>query len=255
MVQRNEPELRPLAYADLPRAVDMFMKANEDNPSRHYIDDTPDACAKASKFANWIGLFIGSARAAIKHEAWTIGGGDSVVCYSSPSDTLSRRRKRLYTILDWLVDASDKSLSRIFRSSRQRARRAEFSAKITAAASGGIGNRVDQLISIDYLATAADKQGRGYASRLVNQVTAMADAQSRGTWLFTGQYNVGFYERLGFVNVREFALGDDPTWTKGPVVLCVMLREPQSLDSNLLDRGLRDHNLYDNPTTADVLSL
>ncbi|CCM00286.1 uncharacterized protein FIBRA_02316 [Fibroporia radiculosa] len=240
MVQRNEPELRPLAYADLPRAVHLLTKANEDDPSRHYIDDTPDACAKASEYANWIGLFIRSAREVTKHEAWTIGGGDSVVYYSPPSDTLSRRRKRLYAILDWLVNASGKSLTRIFRTSQQRARRTELGTKMIAAISGGIGNRVDQLFSIDLLATAVDKQGRGYASRLVNQVTAMADAQFRGTWLITNQYTVGFYERLGFVTVKEFALGDDPTWTKGPVILCVMLREPQSLDSNFLDRGLRD---------------
>ena len=52
-------------------------------------------------------------------------------------------------------------------------RRAEFRDKLAPAIAKALGNRVPELISLDGLSTAPEKQGLGYAGSLVNQLAAM----------------------------------------------------------------------------------
>ena len=55
------------------------------------------------------------------------------------------------------------------------------------------------------------------------RLLAQADTQSRGIWLLTNLYTTGFYAHFGFIVVGSFSLGDDnPTWEKGPVILCLV---------------------------------
>lgn len=52
-------------------------------------------------------------------------------------------------------------------------RRAEFRDKLAPAIAKALGNRIPELISLDGLSTAPEKQGLGYAGSLVNQLAAM----------------------------------------------------------------------------------
>lgn len=58
---------------------------------------------------------------------------------------------------------------------------------------------------------------------MLTRLPFQADAQSRGIWLLTNLYTTGFYARFGFKVVESISLGDDnPTWEKGPVILCIV---------------------------------
>ncbi|OCH92167.1 hypothetical protein OBBRIDRAFT_727398, partial [Obba rivulosa] len=97
----------------------------------------------------------------------------------------------------------------------------EFIAKHEATVSETLGKQRDEMIYLGLLATAPEKQGRGYASTLVRVVTAIADTQGRSTWLTSSNIdNTGFYESLGFEAISEFPVGEnDPTWDKLPVIV------------------------------------
>ena len=124
------------------------------------------------------------------------------------------------------------------------------------------------------MSTAPEKQGLGYAGSLVNQLAAMvrlhdiadilcsfassvqADAQLRGIWLLTNLYTTGFYERFGFKVIESISLGDDnPTWKKGPVVLCIVGVHPRSTLQFLMRRDRcceSQSRIYEKPSYHDV---
>ena len=52
-------------------------------------------------------------------------------------------------------------------------RRAELREKLAPAVARALGDRVPELISLDGLSTAPEKQGLGYAGSLVNRLAAM----------------------------------------------------------------------------------
>ena len=103
-----------------------------------------------------------------------------------------------------------------------------------------LGSRVDDMVCLHTLYTKPAKQGRGYASALVREVTkivrspytdlcllisvSQADEQQRATFLFSSNIaNTGFYNSVGFVEKGRFVLGeDDPTWKEDPVIVLVV---------------------------------
>lgn len=109
------------------------------------------------------------------------------------------------------------------------------------------GGSPEGLFEITTLATAPEKQGRGYGSALVAAVhdkvnqplllymparnlsaradvhwATQADARGAATFLLTSDAK-GFYEVVGYTMVAETVVGlDNPKWTGGPVALRVV---------------------------------
>ncbi|RPD62150.1 hypothetical protein L227DRAFT_609997 [Lentinus tigrinus ALCF2SS1-6] len=104
-------------------------------------------------------------------------------------------------------------------------RKTEFIEKVKAMIQDAFGEHVEDMLEVQGLATAPEKQGREYATALMKIVTDMADAQGRETFVITADA-YGFYETLGFKVVRQELLGvDNPKWQGAPVTLYIMLRK------------------------------
>ncbi|KZT06784.1 uncharacterized protein LAESUDRAFT_137217 [Laetiporus sulphureus 93-53] len=223
------PKCKPLEYREIPYAVHASMLATKDDPLAHYLEDTPDAgLNRARKYRSKVGLYLTTGDGVRRHEVMTVGGGDSNIIYSHARDLVPRRRRLVNDAVQQVIQRFLRLL-RITYTKQQLARHQEFREKFEPAVEEAIGKRANELFEINGLSTHPEKQGRGYASALVEHVTMLADKYSRGTWLLTNEYTTGFYARLGFATVKSIVLGEhDPTWTEGPVVVCIMLREPEA---------------------------
>ncbi|KAF4575096.1 hypothetical protein EYR36_006452 [Pleurotus pulmonarius] len=128
--------------------------------------------------------------------------------------------------LDWTVAAMTKALN-LMRPAEWKKRRKEVLGKIAGATERLHGDRVKNMYHIDSLATSPQSRCRGYASALLDAVTAKADAASRGTYLQSSNVaNTAFYESRGFRIVGEVQCGNDnPAWKQPPVVVKLMVRE------------------------------
>ncbi|KAI0932445.1 hypothetical protein AcW1_000429 [Taiwanofungus camphoratus] len=223
---------RPLRYCEVSKAVRTLVNTLRDDPASRYLFDTPDADkSEPTPPRRWRAVnYILALDAIRRNEAWTMGGGEAIVEFRSASNSHSY----LWKTIDWVFRAVR---ARIFRylwtsnSNEQTKRAREWQNKTTAAIESTFAHRLDDMLSLDMLATSIAKQGRGYGSALVEVVTTQADAQRRATWLRSSNIaNTAFYERFGFRIVKEIPLGDNnPTWGKAPVVTYLMVREPKSL--------------------------
>ncbi|PCH33470.1 hypothetical protein WOLCODRAFT_160089 [Wolfiporia cocos MD-104 SS10] len=226
-VWHETPECKDLQYSQIPHLVPGLVRANKDDPLKHYLTDTPDAnqnptSARQEKTA----LYLFALDSVRRHEGWTVGDGDALLVFSPASNTVPRRRKLVNQLFSSVI-RSILQMYAMLNTKQQKKRSEEMSTKLQSAQKEALKGREGDLISLNLLATAPQKQGRGYASVLVDRLTAIADAQRRGIWLLTNLYTTGFYERFGFVTIKDIVLGDDdPTWTKAPVIVCIMLREP-----------------------------
>ncbi|EKM54617.1 uncharacterized protein PHACADRAFT_185527 [Phanerochaete carnosa HHB-10118-sp] len=194
---------RPMTYTDVPTAVRTYEAAFKGDPSHHWLRDTS---------ANGIHLtsidYHGSALPMLgrrteisalwgycvtKGLAWTIDNGAAIICYGPAKSTLSRTDKAAVSVL------------------------------VGALGMNTLGDREEEAIYLQILATTPEKQGRGYASALIRTVTGIADAQRRATFLLSSNLiNTGFYNSFGFVEGAKIVLGnDDPTWREPPVVVLV----------------------------------
>ncbi|KZT74806.1 hypothetical protein DAEQUDRAFT_719987 [Daedalea quercina L-15889] len=226
--------VRCLRLSNIPNAITTCNKAFEHDPRRRYLEDTPDARDETlHDMRTWYRPLIGFQlfAAAVVDRAWCINRGDSIATYGNPTVPLTARQilmARLMTIvakvLMWLLSIS--------LPAEQNNRLQESEKKMSAAIQNTLGDRTKEMLSLNLLATAPESQGHGYATALVRAVTSEADSHGRCTWLISSNYvNTVFYEGLGFVPVREIILGDEnPTWNKAPVVMLLMVREPQIPD-------------------------
>lgn len=74
-----------------------------------------------------------------------------------------------------------------------------------------------------YLGTKIESREKGYARKVVEYVTSMADREGRACYLeSSNEINPVIYRKLGFVGVRRVGLCRG----KGRVELEVMIREP-----------------------------
>ncbi|KAI0916978.1 hypothetical protein AcW1_007708 [Taiwanofungus camphoratus] len=245
-------EVKFMKYGDIPRAVDTGADAIRDDPLIQYTTDTPVryfftfAVAMNRNFAmlqdahkslwRWqrtrLSICQSFTEAVSEHRAFTINHGDAIVSFtpaidkSRPHRGTGRIRGILKKLEKWLQDTVNKACD----SKEQRRRRKESSDKLDVAINAAIGDQKEDMIYLASLATAPAKQGRGYGTMLVHAVTAIADEQSRTTWLCSSNIkNTGFYEYCGFSVIGEISLGDNnPTWTKPPVVVRIMVRKPQT---------------------------
>lgn len=159
----------------------------------------------------------------------TIGQGSAIAMAIVPSKVTPSPKVRF---LKWLLGVVYKKNRSLFSSKEALKRRTDYDAKLEAIIGDKIGDKskLEGMMYVPLVMTAPESQGRGYASTLLARVTALADSMKLSAWLVSSNIaNEPFYNKHGFKTVGTFTVGDDnPTWTKGPIVVQVMLREPKS---------------------------
>ncbi|GJE84058.1 hypothetical protein PsYK624_001330 [Phanerochaete sordida] len=222
---KEQASPRPLGYSDVPTAVATYEAAFKEDPFHHWLRDTPDYNGsmlpvygrRAESYMLWH-YFV------TRGLAWTVDDGAAIVCYGPAKSTLSLADKALISVFGGALGLK----TRLTLTAQQRQRGEELRAKHKAAFKEALGDREEEVIGLQVLATHPEKQGHGYGSALVRTITGIADAQGRATALTSSNpANTGFYNSLGFVEAAQIVLGDeDPTWQEPPLILLVMIREP-----------------------------
>ncbi|KAL2264325.1 hypothetical protein VTK26DRAFT_7291 [Humicola hyalothermophila] len=88
-----------------------------------------------------------------------------------------------------------------------------------------LGDRDKDAWYLNYLGTKPSSQGRGYASKLLRDMMARADAENRPIYLeSSSQANNAYYEKFGFEVKRDIFLERGPV----PIRLSIMVREPRA---------------------------
>jgi len=87
-----------------------------------------------------------------------------------------------------------------------------------------LGDRDDKSYYLVYIGTKPSGRRRGYAKKLLDEMTAKADSENRPIYLESSSLaNNAYYEKFGFDLKRDVFLTRGPT----PVRLSIMVREPQ----------------------------
>ncbi|KAJ2914548.1 hypothetical protein MD484_g5882, partial [Candolleomyces efflorescens] len=157
--------------------------------------------------------------------AITMKGGSSVVIIHPPSlPTRTQRDVFLDTFGDSLLE-----FGRNIGSREARKRDLDSRNKIQKVISETLGERVAEMIHVPLVFTDPSSQGRGYASALLDTVGRMADMLGEACWLGSSNIaNEPFYNSNGFYAIGEAIIGgDDPNWHEAPVIVQIMVREPQ----------------------------
>jgi len=220
----DRAQVKPMKYSQIPRAIRSIELATAPDPVSEYIDMTPDASkSRIPTHLRRIKLGLRLAVEICCRRMFTVDQGDAVVQLNPPGPD---------DILHKTLTAALSKFPRI-RSPEQLKREQEFVGKSYSALRATLGDRFEDIFSVESLATTPEKQGKGYGTMLVAKITDTADAQGSATWLGSSNVaNTGFYEQCGFTTIAEFTLGEvNPTWTKPPVVVRIMLREFRGLDS------------------------
>ncbi|KAI1503869.1 hypothetical protein F5X99DRAFT_78305 [Biscogniauxia marginata] len=97
-----------------------------------------------------------------------------------------------------------------------------------------MGDRDDDCYYLVYLGTKPAGQRRGYARKLIEHMTAKADAEGRAMYLeSSSDKNTGYYKKFGFEVKKDIYLGlgleSTPSSSSSPVRLTIMVREPQKV--------------------------
>ncbi|GJE95596.1 GNAT family N-acetyltransferase [Phanerochaete sordida] len=213
---------RPMQYRDISTVYDTTRRASVDDPLNRFLKYYPDSTRRfdvhgAAQGALMYLSFAGEVRERV---SWTIGRGESYLRIGDPSHKTG--------ILTKLIERVVGLLMGLLLTSEQKTRRAEWARKLEEATKAALGDDATRMVELTSVATAPERQGRGYASALVRLVTALADARGVGSWLVSSNVaNRGFYAAFGYKVARTLYLGDeDPTWTLPPVPIDIMVREP-----------------------------
>ncbi|THH30901.1 hypothetical protein EUX98_g3295 [Antrodiella citrinella] len=159
-----------------------------------------------------------------RQTAWTCDAGDAYLFYSDPAKHKTRRQKLVLKFAVFMFG--------LIRTAEQKRRSEEVSKKMDAAVREALGDRKKDMFYLDHLGTTPAKQGRGYGTALCKVLADEADARGAASYLGSSnvETNTPFYNSVGFYTVKEFVVGDDPTWKKPPVVIAVMVREVPTTD-------------------------
>ncbi|KZT74805.1 hypothetical protein DAEQUDRAFT_753533 [Daedalea quercina L-15889] len=223
----STPKVELLRYVEVPRTTGRMLYARKKNVLHHYVFDTPDADnGRTIGYRDRIQMYLSWTDGVRRHEVLTVNQGDSVLLYSPAPESVPERQKSVNEFVRNLIGRILSIFGRFYTQEQQK-RMGELRNTSRAEVVATLGERQQKLISIDNLVTAAEKQGLGYASSLVNYVLDLASAQNRGVWLQTAEHNVGFYDRFGFQVVGQYKIGElNPTWTEGLITEYILLWEP-----------------------------
>ncbi|RDX44703.1 hypothetical protein OH76DRAFT_1559523 [Lentinus brumalis] len=211
----DEIEVKPLRYSNIPQATSSTYNATLVESMVRYFDDVDSTPLPASRRKLLIAL--GYADVVRRGRVLTINRGDSNLSYCVSGE------KRAGPLVLWVH-----TLFNGFKSAELRKRETEIGTKLRAMFKSALGDRVNEMMELAGLATAPEKQGRGYATALVKALNDMADARGCAVFVITDDAK-WFYEELGYVVVAEDWAGvDNPKWKGDPVPVRLMVREPRS---------------------------
>ncbi|KAK8052106.1 hypothetical protein PG993_003491 [Apiospora rasikravindrae] len=98
-----------------------------------------------------------------------------------------------------------------------------------------MGDRDDDCYYLVYLGTKPSGRGRGYATKLIEDMAVKADAENRAMYLESSSLkNNAYYAKFGFEVKKDIYMGMDDSWSPSdestpppPVRMSIMVREPQ----------------------------
>ncbi|KAH9849900.1 hypothetical protein C2E23DRAFT_861646 [Lenzites betulinus] len=213
-------EIKPLRYIDVPKATRSTVDAfREDSYIKYFADaDT----APFAELRDYLGAFSSLADAIHLVNVYSINGGDAILVIVD--DVEAKRFGPLGSVIKPLLKACwTEELAK---------RHGEFFGKMIELLEAAFGDSYKDMIEIRSVATAPEKQGRGYAGALMRIAAEMGDAQGRGIYaVTTDAYK--FYEAVGYTVVQEGTMGaDNPSWSGPPIVVRVMYRAPEVAAGN-----------------------
>lgn len=218
------PVPRPIRLLDIPNIVHSKELSSAKDPLRHWSRDTPDFHGNPLHDLSWRAeSYTTWAQFAAKGWGFTVDHGDAAVGYLPA--------KKTWSILDRMINSAIGGIFgvvyRFTLTSQQKTRGRELTRKLNRALEEALRGREDDMVCLRILYTTPARQGRGYASALVREVTKIADEQRRSTQLLSSNIaNTEFYNSVGFVEKGRFTVGeDDPTWKEDPVTVSLMVRE------------------------------
>jgi ribosomal protein S18 acetylase RimI-like enzyme len=87
-----------------------------------------------------------------------------------------------------------------------------------------MGDRDNDSYYLVYIGTKPNARGKGYASKLIRDMMAKADAENRPMYLESSSAaNNVFYEKFGFEVIKTISFNRG----REPITLDIMVREPQ----------------------------
>ncbi|KAI0650644.1 hypothetical protein C8Q79DRAFT_998441 [Trametes meyenii] len=202
------PSTEKLRYAELPKAVRTGYDANLDDTFTVYFNDADTAPGQETRTK--LGLGVGFLDGVYRGKAWTVNHGEAILLLNLPGVAQG-------PVLPILAP-----LFKSFDSDELRKRKQEFAAKLIKMLKEAFDSKVEDMIEVQALATAPEKQGRGYGTTLMEFVNAKADRVNRAVWLLTSDAH-GFYERVGYSVLAHEVIGDsNPKWHGEPVHLRIV---------------------------------
>ncbi|KAI0677443.1 hypothetical protein C8Q78DRAFT_1074140 [Trametes maxima] len=208
-------KVEPLRYIDIPKATRSSYDAFLDDSYTRYFADADTVPLREQREKLRISAVF--ADHVYVNKVYCVNHGDAIVSVGLSGG----KRGLLGSILTPVLDRLEpKELSE---------RKAEFREKVEELLLSAFGDDIRNMLEIRGLATAPEKQGRGYGTALMRLVDEMSDAQDRAVYAVTTDAHK-FYESIGYTMLREGFIGDDnPKWNGPPVGIRVMYRAPKGL--------------------------
>jgi len=223
-------EVVPLRQAHIWKAAGTWTEAFRNDPQLRYQRDDENqtrwtlAIDKIA-IASIMSLLVKS------NVALTIQSGAAFII-AAPALGGANPNRPIDRAIRAIINALVAVLTRKFGSAEQRKRNKEVEEKSKEVVNRVLGNRTKDMLNVILLATEPASQGYGYGGSLLDAVTSLADITGQASWLTsTNVRNTQFYNSHGFETVGEVVLGDqNPTWRRAPVLVKIMVREPQRVD-------------------------
>ncbi|KAI0352852.1 hypothetical protein OH77DRAFT_740427 [Trametes cingulata] len=209
-------EVVPLKYGGVPTGADTVFRAflNDSIMVYYRLAETAPLYETRWKLRHNLTLLD----AVHQRRVLTVNQGAAILEYGAPGNN---EPSRIYKFLFSLLETFDsRELTR---------RKTEWRGLAKSLLQETFGERLKDMYDIQILATAPSMQGKGYGSALVTAVTDMADAEGCDICVLSSDaYH--FYERLGFVVVREAVLGrDNPEWHGEPIAVHLLHRPARAV--------------------------
>ncbi|GJE93637.1 GNAT family N-acetyltransferase [Phanerochaete sordida] len=224
---------RKLGLADLSAAVHTvyvtrLQQLMRDSLLHYAYGSTAKPPSRTREMLFYILLYPAWANLLRQGKLWGVGHAYSLMVWGSASSQPKQPESPLSRIVGAILSRLSK-LSGLLDTPEQKKRVKEFGEKAKLCVGESLGDKVQDMTTVEALLTLKEQRHKGYASSLVRAMMDQADEEGRGIWLVNSNIvdNTPFYESLGFKTVNYIVLGDDnPAWTGDPVKLALMVREP-----------------------------
>ncbi|KAL3427251.1 N-acetyltransferase [Phlyctema vagabunda] len=214
-------EIRVLKIAEYEPAAQTLAEAFATDEVARYFIDTPDMATYSDEYKyklhSDIFRYITAAHC-YKGIVTTIGPNyDAIALWMPPGKNMD----------DWWTILRSGMWRLLYKLSSEGKKRFynEFLPKLHNTKHEVMGSRDDDSYYLVYLGSKPSARGKGYAKKLIEHMTAKADAEGRATYLeSSAEVNLSYYRKLGFVFQKDVALER----AEKPVRLGIMVREPTS---------------------------